>query len=174
MTRMLKALGLAMASVAALVTVMAPASQAATGALTTNVFPSIVTGGQLGGVTFDIGEGPLKTIACGTSDLTSTLPGPTDPVTLVPTYGAEPGAMPVTITTNGCDYNVGVSKPGTTQEPGPASTGKMEAWLTSAPRARWRRASTTTLPVTRATWWRRSGPNSQRKEQLGRDSSAAA
>jgi hypothetical protein len=130
MTRTLKALGLAMASIAALVAVMAPASQAATGALTTNVFPSIVTGGQLGGVTFDIGEGPLKTIACGTSDLTSTLPGPADPVTFVPAYGAcvaEPGAMPVTITTNGCDYNVGVSKPGTTQEP--ASTGKMEAWL---------------------------------------------
>jgi hypothetical protein len=130
MTRIFKALGLAIAAMAALIAMMAPASQAATGALTTNVFPSIVTGGQLGGITWDIGEGPLKTIACGTSDLNSTLAAPTDPVTFVPTYGAcvaEPGAMPVTVTLNGCDYSVGVSKPGTTQQP--AGTGLMEAWI---------------------------------------------
>jgi hypothetical protein len=127
---MLKALGLAIAAMAALVAMMAPAAQAETGALTTAGFPSLVTGGQLGGVTFDIGEAPLKTIACGTSDLTSTLVGPTDPVTFVPAYGAcvaEPGAMPVTVTTNGCDYSIGVSKPGTTGTP--ETTGLMQAWI---------------------------------------------
>lgn len=130
MTRTLKALGLAMASMAALAAVMAPAAQAETGALTTAGFPSIVTGGQLGGVTFDIGEGPLKTVACGTSDLESTLVGPTDPVTFKPIYGAcvaEPGAMPTTVTTNGCDYNIGFSRPGTTQTP--ETTGLMQAWI---------------------------------------------
>jgi hypothetical protein len=130
MTRTLKALGLALASTAALVAVLAPAAQGATGALTTTAFPSIVTGGQIAGPTFDIGEGPLKTIGCGTSDLKSTLAVPTDPVTLTPTYGgcvSEPGAMPVTVTTNGCDYSVGFSKPGTTEQP--ASTGRMQAWI---------------------------------------------
>lgn len=128
MTRMLKALGLATAAMAALVAMMAPAAQAETGALTAPVYPAIVTGGQLGGVTWDIGAGPLKTVACGTSDLTSTLAGPTDPVTFVPAYGAcvaEPGAMPVTVTTNGCDYSVGVTKPGTTGTP--ETTGTMQA-----------------------------------------------
>jgi hypothetical protein len=46
----------------------------------------------------------------------------------VPKYAgcvAEPAAMPVTVTTNGCDYSIGVSKPGTTQQP--ATTGKMQA-----------------------------------------------
>ena len=130
MTRILKCLALAMAAVAALVAVMAPVASAATGVLTTAGFPSIVTGNQMGGITWDIGEGPLKTVACGTSDLNTTLLVPTDPVTFTPTYGgcvAEPGAMPVTITTNGCDYNVGVSKPGTTNTP--ATTGLMQAWL---------------------------------------------
>src|SRR5262245_9381425 len=118
--RKLKALGLAMGALAALVAIMAPAAQAETGALTAPVYPAIVTGGQLGGVTWDIGAAPLKTVSCGTSDLEGTLAGPTNPVTLKPTYGAciaEPGAMPVTITTNGCDYLVGVTKPGTTGTP---------------------------------------------------------
>ena len=130
MTRTLKALGLAMASMAALVAVMAPTAQAATGALTTNVFPSIVTGEQVVGPTFDVGEGPLKTIGCATADLNSTLPGPTDPVTFQPIYAgciSEPGAMPVTVTTNGCDYSIGFSKPGTTQTP--EGTGLMQAWV---------------------------------------------
>jgi len=128
--RKLKALGLAMGVMAALVAMMAPAAQAETGALTAPVYPAIVTGGQLGGVTWDIGAAPLKTVACATSDLEGTLPGPTDPVTLRPTYGAciaEPGAMPVTITTNGCDYLVGVTKPGTTGTP--LTTGTMQAWV---------------------------------------------
>lgn len=128
--RRLKALGLAMGAMAALAAMLAPAAQAETGALTTAGFPSIVTGGQIAGPTFDIGEGPLKTVTCGTSDLESTLVGPADPVTFKPTYGgcvAEPGAMPTTVTTNGCDYNIGVSKPGTTQTP--ETTGLMAAWI---------------------------------------------
>ena len=59
------------------------------------MFPSIVTGQQVVGPTFDIGEGPLKTIGCATADLDSTLAGPTDPVTFQPTYAgcvSEPGA----------------------------------------------------------------------------------
>lgn len=130
MARTFKALGLAVASMAALVAVMAPTAQAATGALTTGAFPSIVTGQQVAGPTFDIGEGPLKVVGCATADLESTLAGPTDPVTFTPTYaecGSEPGAMPVTVTTNGCDYSVGVGQPGTTEQP--PTTGRMRAWI---------------------------------------------
>jgi hypothetical protein len=128
MTRMLKALGLAMAAMATMVAVMAPTAQAATGTLTAGAFPAIVTGPQVAGPTFDIGAGPLKVVGCETADLNSTLAGPTDPVTLTPIYGncvSEPGAMPVTVTLNGCDYSFGVSQPGTTQQP--AGTGKLEA-----------------------------------------------
>jgi hypothetical protein len=128
MTRILKAFSLAVAASATMVVAMAPAAQAETGALTAAMYPAIVTGGQVGGVTWDIGAGPLKTVACGTSDLEGTLAGPSDPVTLKPTYGgciAEPGAMPVTVTTNGCDYSLGVTKPGSTGTP--ETTGTMQA-----------------------------------------------
>lgn len=131
MTRILKTLGLAAAAVAALVAVMAPSAQAETGALTSVGFPSIVTGPKVNaGPTFDIGNGPLRTVSCE-SKLDATLFGPTDPVTFTPTYNnctSEPGgATPVTITMNGCDYLVGFSKPGTT---GPAApTGLMHAWV---------------------------------------------
>jgi hypothetical protein len=67
-------------------------------------------------------------VGCETADLNGTLAGPTDPVTLTPIYAgcvSEPGAMPVTVTLNGCDYSFGVSQPGTTQQP--AGTGKLEA-----------------------------------------------
>ena len=62
MTRILKALGLALASMAALVAVMAPAAQAETGVLTAQQYPAILTAEQLGGVTWDIGEPPLHTV----------------------------------------------------------------------------------------------------------------
>jgi hypothetical protein len=128
MTRILKALGLA-ACVAALAAVVAPAAQAETGALTTPGFPSFVTGEQQGGVSFDIGEMPNRTVFCE-SKLDATLFGPTDPVTFIPTYancGSQPGNSPVTVTMNGCDYTVGFSRPGTTEQP--ATTGKMRAWI---------------------------------------------
>jgi len=127
-TRILKALGLAVGAMAAMSAVLASAAQAETGALTAAEYPAIITGAPpAGSITFDIGAAPLKTVTCNTADLTSTLAGPTDPVTFTPIYGectAEPGAMPVTITTNGCDYSVGVTKPGTTGMP--ATTGTMQ------------------------------------------------
>lgn len=130
--RKLKALGLALVSMAALVAVMAPAAQAETGALTAAGFPSIVTGQQAPGVTFDIGAGPIRTVSCATSDLETTLGGfAADPVTFRPNYQgctSEPGGMtPVTVTMNGCDYTIGFGKPGTTgQQQG---TGTMHAWV---------------------------------------------
>jgi hypothetical protein len=130
MTRILKAFGLALGAMATMVALAAPAAQGATGAMTTSMFPSIVTGQQVMGPTFDIGEGPLKVIGCTTSNLESTLNGATDPVTFRPTYGgcvSEPGADPVTVTLNGCDYSVGVGQPGTTEQP--ETTGRMRAWI---------------------------------------------
>jgi hypothetical protein len=131
MSRILKAAVLAVGAMAAMSSVLASAAQAETGALTTAGFPSIVTGEQLGGVTFDVGAAPIRTIACATSDLEATLVGPTDPVTFRPNYAgcnSEPGgATPVTVTLNGCDYTIGFSKPGTTGQP--ATTGAMHAWI---------------------------------------------
>ena len=128
MTRTLKALGLATLAMAALVAVMAPAAQAQTGVLTATEYPAILTGEQPGApVAFDIGSPPLHTVTCN-SRLDGTLPGPMDPVTLKPTYGAclsDPAGTPTTVTLNGCDYVVGFTKPGTTGW-GP-TTGDMKA-----------------------------------------------
>ncbi len=47
-------------------------------------------------------------------------------MTFTPTYSgctSQPGFLPVTITTNGCDYTFGVSRPGSTQDP--PETGKL-------------------------------------------------
>lgn len=129
MSRILKTLGLAAVAVAALIAVMAPVAQAQTGVLTTPIYPSIVTGQQQGGVTWDIGEQPLHQVTCN-SKLDATLVGPTDPVTFTPTYGAcisDPAGTPTTVTTNGCDYVIGFTKPGTTGW-GP-TTGALQAWL---------------------------------------------
>lgn len=128
MTRLMKSLGLALGAMATMVAIAVPVAQGATGSLTAGAVPAIVTGAQVAGPTFDIGEAPLKTIGCETANLSSTLVGHTDPVTLTPTYGkciSEPGAMPVTVTLNGCDYSFGISQPGTTGQP--ATTGKLEA-----------------------------------------------
>jgi hypothetical protein len=129
MTRNLKALALAVGAVLSMSAVLASAAQAETGVLTAPQYPAIVTGEQAAGaVTFDIGPGPMKTVSCATADLDGTLFGPTDPVTLKPKYEnctAMPGFMPTTITTNGCDYTLGVSRPGTTGQP--AGTGKLGA-----------------------------------------------
>jgi hypothetical protein len=114
---------------ATMVALAAPAN-AATGQLTAGANPAIVTGPQVMGPTFDIGVGPLKVIGCEAASLDGTIVGATDPVTLTPKYvncTSEPGAMPVTVTLNGCDYNFGVSQPGTTEQP--AGTGKLEAWI---------------------------------------------
>ncbi|HYG95579.1 MAG TPA: hypothetical protein VD741_00600 [Solirubrobacterales bacterium] len=129
MMRKIKTLGLAVGATLALSAALASAAQAETGVLTTGGFPSIVTGQKINpGPTFDIGA--VRTVSCATSRLDGTLVGPTDPVTFKPTYegcSSEPGFTPVTVTTNGCDYNVGFRKPGTTNQP--ATTGLMHAWL---------------------------------------------
>lgn len=128
MTRLLKALGLALGAMAIMVAIVVPSAQAATGTLTAGANPALITGNQVMGPTFDIGAGPLKVVSCETADLNGTIPGAADPVTLIPIYAgcvSEPGAMPVTITLNGCDYSFGISQPGTTQQP--AGTGKLEA-----------------------------------------------
>lgn len=129
MIRILRVLGLALGAMTAMVALAAPA-QAATGQLTAGANPAIVTGPQVMGPTFDIGAGPLKVVGCEAASLDGTIAGATDPVTLTPKYvncTSEPGAMPVTVTRNGCDYSFGVSQPGTTQQP--AGTGKLEAWI---------------------------------------------
>jgi hypothetical protein len=127
MTRILKNLGIAMAAAATMVAVMAPAAQAEPGQLIPNGFPAIVTAQQQGGVSFDIGAGPLKTVACA-SQLDSTMEAAASPVTFRPTYAncvAEPGAMPTTVTMNGCDYRLGFSEPGSTGAG--ATTGTIQA-----------------------------------------------
>jgi hypothetical protein len=129
MTRNLKLLGLVAGAVLSMSAVLASAAQAETGILTAQQYPAIVTGEQLGGVTFDVGQAPIRTVSC-VSQLDGTLAnGPVDPVTLQPTYSnctSEPGgATPVTVTMNGCDYSLGVSRPGTTGQP--AMTGLMTA-----------------------------------------------
>jgi hypothetical protein len=127
MTRLLKALGIAMSAIA-MFAVMASAAHAETGTLTAAEYSAIITGEQGPGATFDIGA---RNVECATSDLNSTIVAPTDPVTLKPIYTncvSQPGALPVTITTNGCDYSFGVSKPGTT-EIEPATTGRLQASL---------------------------------------------
>jgi len=130
MIRNLKALALAMGAMLSMAAVLASAAQAETGVLTAAQFPAFVTGEQQGGVTFDIGEAPIRTVTCA-SKLDGTLNFPTDPVTFTPTYSncsSEPGgATPVTITMNGCDYLVGFGRPGTTGQP--ATTGTMHAWV---------------------------------------------
>ncbi len=131
MTHRLKALGLAVVAVLSMSAVLASAAQAETGVLTPQVPPAIVTGEQLGGgITFDIGAAPLKTVSCGTSDLDATLFGPMDPVTFTPTYEgctSLPGFQPVTVTTNGCDYTLGFTRPGSTNDP--PGTGKLTAGI---------------------------------------------
>jgi hypothetical protein len=133
MTRILRTLGLATAAMAALVAVTAPAAQAETGALTTVGFPSIITGQKQGvNPAFDIGNGPLRTVSCGTADLEATLEVlAVDPVTFRPNYQnctSEPGgATPVTVTMNGCDYTLGFGKPNTTQQP--ETTGTIRATI---------------------------------------------
>jgi hypothetical protein len=129
MIRKLKLLGAMAGVVLAMSAVMAAAAQAQTGVLTAQQYPAIVTGEQPFGQVFDIGEGPLQRITCG-SNLDATLFGPTDPVTFTPTYNncvSDPMQTPVTITLNGCDYTVGFTKPGTTGQP--ITTGTMQAWV---------------------------------------------
>lgn len=128
MMRKIKALGIAVGATLALSAALASAAQAETGVLTAQQYPAIVTGEQQGGPSFDIGEQPIRNVQCTTADLNSTLFAPTDPATLTPTYEncrSEPGFTPVTVTMNGCDYQVGFSRPGTTGFP--ATTGAMQA-----------------------------------------------
>jgi hypothetical protein len=127
MSRILRTVTLAISAMA-LFAVMASAANAETGALTAGQYPAIVTGEQGLGATFDIAN---RNVECATSDLNGTIFGPTDPVTLKPIYGgcvSQPAALPVTVTTNGCDYLFGVSKPGTTEVESP-TTGRLQAWL---------------------------------------------
>lgn len=129
MTRILKALGLAITAAAAIVAIMAPAAQAETGVLTAPQYPAILTGEQLGGVTWDIGEPLVHEVTCA-STLDGTITRSMDPVTFTPTYEnciSDPAATPTTVTTNGCDYNIGFTRPGTTGQP--LTTGTMQAWI---------------------------------------------
>jgi hypothetical protein len=129
MIRNFKVLALAVGAVLSMSAVLASGAQAETGVLTAAQYPAIVTGQKVNeGPVFDIGVGPLRTVVCPTADLDGTLVGPIDPVTLAPTYVgcfSEPGGLPMTITTNGCDYTFGVTRPGSTGDP--AGTGKLTA-----------------------------------------------
>jgi hypothetical protein len=130
MMRKIKALGIAVGATLALSAALASAAQAETGVLTTQQYPAILTADQApGGVTWDIGEPPLQQVTC-VSQLDGTLVGPSDPVTFRPTYGnciSDPAGTPVTVTTNGCDYRIGFTRPGTTGWS--PTTGTMQAWL---------------------------------------------
>jgi len=129
MKRKLKLLGAVAGAVLAMSAVLASAAQAQTGFLTAPQYPAIVTGEQPFGPVFDIGENPPTPVTCG-SKLDATLFGPTDPVTFQPTYNncvTDPAQTPTTVTLNGCDYTVGVTKPGTTGQP--FTTGTMQAWV---------------------------------------------
>jgi hypothetical protein len=129
MTRILKALGLALGAMAMMVAVAAPAAQAETGELTAAQSPTIVTGEQAQGVTFDIGEG-VGAVSCAVSRLEATFNGVADPVMFRPRYAnciAQPGALPATVTTNGCQYRMRFTEPGTTGWM--ESTGTMEAGI---------------------------------------------
>jgi hypothetical protein len=128
MSRILRALGLSLGAMAALVALMAPAAHAETGALTAGEYPALITGQQGPGGAFDIGA---RNVECITSDLNGTIGAAADPVTLKPLYAnciSNPGALPVTITANGCDYSFGVSKPGTTLIENP-TTGRLQVSL---------------------------------------------
>lgn len=130
MSRLLKALTVAMSAMA-LFAVMASAAHAETGNLTAAEYPAFITGEQGPGASFDIGAGAVRTVSCATSDLNATIPGPADPVTFKPVYAnctSEPGGFPATVTTHGCDYRIGVSKPMTTEIAFP-TTGRMQASL---------------------------------------------
>jgi hypothetical protein len=131
MTRLLKVLGTAISAMA-LAAVLASAAQAETGLLTAGEYPAFVTGVQNPGGAYDLGP---RNIECATSDLNGTIMGPTDPVTLKPIYAncvSQPGALPATVTTNGCDYSFGVSKPGTTLIENP-TTGRLQVALNCPP-----------------------------------------
>lgn len=127
MTRILKSLGVAMAAIAAFAAVAASTASAETGALTSQG-QAIVTGPQPAGIAFDIGAAPIFAVNCGPAKLDATIEGPTDPVTFRPTYNvcsAGGGALPVTVTMNGCDYQLGFTKPGSTEMP--ETTGRIRA-----------------------------------------------
>ncbi|HET7454920.1 MAG TPA: hypothetical protein VFJ76_05310 [Solirubrobacterales bacterium] len=135
MTRLLKMLGVAMSAMA-IFAIAASAAHAETGKLTAAPYPAILTGEiEPGGTGFAVGPYGVQ---CSTSTTTGTIVGPVDPVTLIPTFAncvAQPGATPVTVTTNGCDFSFGVSRPGTTGIVSP-STGRMQAWLI-CPAGKW-------------------------------------
>lgn len=127
MMRKIRALGIAVAATLALSAALASGAQAEPGQLLPNEFPAFVTGQQQGGVTFDIGAGPLKTVTCE-SKLDATLEAAGSPVTFRPTYAnciAQPEAMPTTVVMNGCDYRFAFSEPGSTGAP--ESTGTIQA-----------------------------------------------
>jgi hypothetical protein len=135
MNRVLKMLGVAMSAMA-IFAVAASAAHAETGKLTAAEYPAILTGEiEPGGTDFAVGS---YSVQCSTSTTQGTIVGPVDPVTLVPTFAncvAQPGATPVTVTTNGCDFSFGVSKPGTTGITSP-TTGTLQAWL-NCPAGKW-------------------------------------
>jgi hypothetical protein len=130
MTRLIKALGIAMSAMVMLA-VMASAAHAATGTLTATEYPAFITGEQASVITFDIGAGPARTVECAVSKMDSTITAAADPVTFKPTYTgciSMPGAVPATVTVNNCDYGFGVSKPNTTGVESP-NTGLLHASL---------------------------------------------
>lgn len=133
MTRILKSLGVAMAAMATLAAVMAPAASAEPGALTAPQFPAFVTSQQQGGgATFDIGEGAA--VGCAVSRLDATIGQAANPVTFRPTYAnciAQPGGLPATVTTNECHYRFSFAAPGTTGLM--EGTGTMQAALFCPP-----------------------------------------
>ncbi len=105
MIRNLKALGLAVVAVLAMSAVVASAASAETGTVTAESYPAKLTSTQVGTNELSIGNGARK-VSCTTATVSGELTAATTTLTLTPTYTncTSTGALPATVTLNGCDY----------------------------------------------------------------------
>ncbi len=107
MIRNFKALGLALIAVFAMSALVASAAQAAAGEFTAESYPVTLTGSQVGTNTLTVGNG-ARVVSCTTASATGTLAGTSTTLTLTPSYSGctSTGALPATVTVNGCDFSL--------------------------------------------------------------------
>jgi len=100
MIRNLKVLGVAAVAVLAMSAAIASAAQ---GAVTAGANPATVKGVQTNTNTLSNG---IRTVSCTEANLTGTLAGSAESVTIAPTYGGctGNGGTTATVTTTGCKY----------------------------------------------------------------------
>jgi hypothetical protein len=111
MIRNLKALGLAVVAVLAMSAVVASAAQAEAGTVTAEKYPVTLTGSQVGTNELVVGNGARR-VSCATANAHGTLAAASTSLTLTPSYSTctSTGGLPVTVTVNGCDYNLAPTK----------------------------------------------------------------